>query len=105
MKPKLEFTIMAIQKAMKRTKKTTSLHFRLCHMIPPPIVLSPSPSPSPLAPAGYLPMIAPSGPPPIGHPVEPVKSKEGKRKRDDSKKGGGADCVKASRGFLLLRCR
>lgn len=56
--PKLELTIMAIQKAMKITRKTTSLHFLLCLMIPfpfPAIWAVPSLD-------GYLPMTAPKGP-------------------------------------------
>ena len=40
LKAKLELTIMATQKAMKKTRNTTSLHFLLCLMMPlllPPI--------------------------------------------------------------------
>lgn len=53
--PKLELTSMATQKAIKTTRKTTSLHLRLCLMIPPTWVV---PSLD-----GCLPIIAPSGPP------------------------------------------
>ena len=56
LKAKLELTIIATQKAMKRMRNTKSLHFLLCFMIPLPI------SPSPLL-LGHLPMIAPNGPP------------------------------------------
>lgn len=54
LKPKLELTIIAIQKAMKITRTVMSLHFLLCLMIPP-IWVTPSLD-------GYLPITAPKGP-------------------------------------------
>lgn len=69
--PKLELTSMAIQKAIKTTRKTTSLHLRLCLMIPPTCVV---PSLD-----GYLPIIAPSGPPiappQLHYPEQPTADK------------------------------
>ena len=52
--PKLELTIIETQNAIKMTRKTTSLHFLLCLMIPP-ICVDPSLD-------GYLPITAPKGP-------------------------------------------
>jgi hypothetical protein len=54
LKPKLELTIIATQKAIKITKNGISLHFLLCLMIPP-IWVFPSLD-------GYLPITAPKGP-------------------------------------------
>lgn len=54
LKPKLEFTIIAIQNAIKITRAVMSLHFLLCPMSPP-IWVTPSLD-------GYLPITAPNGP-------------------------------------------
>lgn len=59
LKPKLELTIIATQKAMNSTRNATSLHFLLCFMI--------SLCPFPIPPFtslddGYFPITGPNGP-------------------------------------------